>query len=201
MSGTDELRERGAAALRARAEEAEHLVGHEPPRCSLPPDRCAIAALAPVARMLAEPGGHRVAKDVRDRVDQMGVRVDRAAPKAIVEEMAHTAVAVVGAPRVIAVDLLQTTRDSTLGRTENDVGMRRHVTPGEDLPAVPRRSRAELFPQAGAVGGVEGDRAAVVAARDDVVDPVRIEDAKLAAHGHDGRSRTVTKGSRLCNGV
>jgi hypothetical protein len=67
--------------------------------------------------------------------------------------------------------------------------MIRHETPCEHLPAVLRRHCSELFGERLAVLSVPDDGALVVPARDDVVDRLSVDDAKLPAHTENVRRR------------
>ena len=197
----DKSRELRSAAFRGRTEQSQHLVDDEPTRRRFQADRCSIAAVRPLAGVLAQSRRNRVPDDVEDRADQMRVRRDLSAVEPVLKEMADTAMSPIRSARMDSIDLLVTAGNGPFRRTQNDVVVVWHQTPREHLPPILRRRRSELFPQAGAVRSIERDETAVVAARRDVVDAVRIEDAEFPAHENDGRPTTPTRSSRLCNGV
>src|SRR5437879_3722524 len=61
--------------------------------------------------------------------------------------------------------------------------MRRHSAPGEHLPGVTHGGFVQVSKQGLEVMVVPSNRASITAARDDVVDRVRIDDAKVAPLG------------------
>ena len=151
--------------------------------------------------MLAQSRRDWIPDDVEDRADEMRLGSEFAAVEAVLEEMADAVVASIRSPSMISVDLLKTAGNAAFRRPQDDVVVVRHQTPREDLPLVLRRCCAQFLAPASAVRAVERDQPTVVTARRHVVDGVRIEDAELASHETDRRPITVTRSSRLCNGV
>ena len=178
----DKSRELRSAAFRGRTEQSQHLVDDEPTRRRFQADRCSIAAVRPLAGVLAQSRRDRIPDDVEDRADEMRVRSELSAVEAVLKEMANAAVATIRPPSMISVELLKTAGSCAFRRPQDDVIVVRHQTPRKDLPLVFCRGRRQLSAQVGAIRPIECDQAAVVAARRHVVDGVRIEDAELTSH-------------------
>src|SRR5437763_11350159 len=101
------------------AEELQHLVDEEPRRRRLEIEDRAIAAPGPRSGVLDDAGLERIAEDVRDRRDQMRGAREFLGARAIPEEVVGTAVAPVGPPRVVAIELLEALGESVLGRSKD----------------------------------------------------------------------------------
>ena len=98
----DEPRELGGAA-----EQLVEGVYGEPRRRLGKPDRCAIAAVRPVRRVLADASGDGVPNDIQDGRDQMGItgHLDRVRP--VLEQVRIARVPAIRSARVIAIQQLK----------------------------------------------------------------------------------------------
>jgi hypothetical protein len=124
-----------------------------------------------LARLLASPRLDRIASDVADRPKEAWPVLDESGLEAALEKVAHATMTAVEPLSVDGVDVMHARREVGIRRPHQEVVVVSHQTEGEQRPRLSTQGRLEYVEEAVSVFVVPVDRATLVPASEDVVDP------------------------------